>query len=102
MFIPDEIRGGIHGLLSSVRGSFRPTPIASVSTLLACGRYCPRTLEPAPSAPTNTSPVDEVPTAKKALTFPPQSARTARTSCRSGQHHLDWPAASHVNYKRNV
>jgi hypothetical protein len=79
MFIPDEIRGGIHGLLSSVRGSFRPTPIASVSTLLACGRYCPRTLEPAPSAPTNTSPVDEVPTAKKALTFPP-SVRSYRSN----------------------
>ena len=51
-------------------GSLPATAIMPVSSCCACGRYCLRTREPAPSAPTSRSPVAVEPSAKYAVTVP--------------------------------
>jgi hypothetical protein len=56
--------------LPALIGSRPAAPTIPVSTIWAWGRYCRRTIEPVPSAPTSTSPVVVVPSSKKAVTRP--------------------------------
>ncbi len=62
--------GGSRASVSGVIFSLPAIDVMPVSTTFASGRRCLRTLDCAPSAPTSTSPVAEVPSAKNAVTVP--------------------------------
>jgi hypothetical protein len=66
---------GSSGLVSSVMGTLPPIAMIPASLTVACGRYCRRTAEPAPSAATSTSPVALLPSAKHAVTVPSSCCR---------------------------
>ena len=68
--IPCMAVSGSRSRSASVRARLPPIAISPVSVCRACGRYCLRTGEFAPSAPTSRSPVASSPSSKCAVTRP--------------------------------